>query len=149
MFNKIIVGVDGSEAADKALKMACDIGKKYDAKLYILNSPREETAALVAAGYGGYGALAALPLETHFDEVGERVVANAAKIAAEEGMHNVETSVEMGPPSEAVLKLAKSIGADLIVVGRRGLGNVASLFLGSTSLQIVKNAECACLTVNP
>ena len=147
MFQKIIVGVDGSEAANKALKVACDLTKKYGAVLHVVNAPREETSALVAAGYGGYGAVTAEPLDAHFKEVGQRVIEAATDLAKSEGVSDVESHIVLTSPAEAITELANEVGADLIITGRRGLGNIASLFLGSTSLQVVKSADCACLTI--
>lgn len=148
MFEKIVVGVDGSEASKRALTFACDLAKRYSADLHLVNAPREEAAALVAAGYGGYGALASIPLETHIEEVGQRIVDEAVKTAKDFGIASAQGHVEIGVPSEVILDLAKFLDADLIVTGKRGLGSVATFVLGSTSLQIAKNANCAFLSVN-
>jgi len=45
MFSKIVVGTDGSEAADRALLTACDIAKSNGAALHIIHVPQPETVA--------------------------------------------------------------------------------------------------------
>ena len=52
-----------------------------------------------------------------------------------------------GIPAGEVLKAREKYDADLIVCGRRGLGNIAGAVLGSTSSRIAHDADCAVLTV--
>lgn len=54
---------------------------------------------------------------------------------------------ETGSPSEVILKTARSAGADLLVLGPRGLGRVAELLLGSVSHQVLTHAPCPTLLV--
>ena len=62
-------------------------------------------------------------------------------------MPSVRTVVHEGDPASAILAVAKEADADLIVMGRRGLGDLAGLLLGSVSQKVTHLAECACLTV--
>jgi nucleotide-binding universal stress UspA family protein len=52
-----------------------------------------------------------------------------------------------GYPSDSLIDHAAAVGADLVVVGTRGRGPVASLFLGSTSHRVVNHAPCDVLVV--
>jgi nucleotide-binding universal stress UspA family protein len=52
-----------------------------------------------------------------------------------------------GDPAAAILNLTREENADIIVMGRRGLGDLAGLLLGSVSHNVTHLAECACLTV--
>ncbi|MSO73627.1 MAG: universal stress protein [Alphaproteobacteria bacterium] len=75
---------------------------------------------------------------------------NLAPIAAEartKGVRAIDTTVLRGDAAAELLNYAKSSGADLIVLGRRGLGGVASVVLGSVSAKIAGHGECAVLTV--
>ncbi len=57
------------------------------------------------------------------------------------------TTIGAGDPASEVLTVLKNTSADLVVCGRRGLGNVSALVLGSTSAKIAHDADCAVLTV--
>ena len=59
----------------------------------------------------------------------------------------MRTILEDGEPATAVLPAAQDEAADLIVMGRRGLGDLAGLLLGSVSHKVSHLAACACLTV--
>lgn len=73
---------------------------------------------------------------------------NAAKAIAEQyNLKITQTHVERGEAAERIVACAEGCGADLIVMGRRGLGSVGSLLQGSTSLQVNHLAKCACLSV--
>ncbi|MBE3142389.1 MAG: universal stress protein [Planctomycetes bacterium] len=53
-----------------------------------------------------------------------------------------------GPPAEAILSVAVTREADLIIMGTRGLGRIASLFLGSQSMKVVAEAQCPVMLVH-
>ena len=62
---------------------------------------------------------------------------------------SVETRVLIGDPRHEIVRLAHDSSADLVVVGARGLGAMASALLGSVSLAIARHAACAVLVVRP
>ena len=62
---------------------------------------------------------------------------------------SVETRVVVGDPRQEIVRLAHESSADLVVVGARGLGAMATALLGSVSLAIARHAECAVLVVRP
>lgn len=146
MFKTIVVAVDGSDCAKNAVSAACDIAATNGAKMTIVHAPQAETTAFIVGGPVGYHELLTAPSHTELEETGNKIVAEAAAIAKEKGCE-AETDMHIGDPVRQVLKIAKDKNADLIVMGRRGLGSVASLFLGSTSQKIQHHATCACLTV--
>lgn len=143
MFSRIVVGVDGSEPAVHAVKQAAELAKLCDAELHLINVPAYETTALVTSGIGGYVPLTPLPQEEGLMEAGRQVV----EVAAREAGMPAEVYVRQGDAAARVVELAEEIEADLIVTGRRGLGGLASLVLGSTTQRIIHNAHCACLSV--
>ncbi|MEL6840740.1 MAG: universal stress protein [Pseudomonadota bacterium] len=146
MFKTIVVAVDGSDCSKKAVDAACDIATAGDGKLIIVHAPQAETTAFVVGGPVGYHELLTAPSHAELEETGNKIIAEAAAIAKEKGC-SPETDMHIGDPVRHVLGIAKTKDADLIVMGRRGLGAVASLFLGSTSQRIQHHATCACLTV--
>jgi nucleotide-binding universal stress UspA family protein len=62
---------------------------------------------------------------------------------------SVKTRVLTGDPREEIVQLAQDWAADLVVVGARGLGAVATALLGSVSLALARHAPCAVLVVRP
>ena len=55
--------------------------------------------------------------------------------------------LEFGDPAGVLVDYAKAHAIDLIVMGRRGLGDLGGLLLGSVSHKVAQLASCACLTV--
>jgi nucleotide-binding universal stress UspA family protein len=55
--------------------------------------------------------------------------------------------VEVGDPAGVIVDIARARGADLIMLGRRGLGTLARLLLGSVSHKVIQVADRPCLTV--
>ena len=63
------------------------------------------------------------------------------------GVPDVTTEVVDGDPAGNIIAAAEHEKAELVVMGRRGMGNVAGLVMGSVSHKVAHPAECACLTV--
>jgi nucleotide-binding universal stress UspA family protein len=143
MFSNIVVAVDQSEHAMRALAAACNLAKHYDSKLHLLHSPQLAPQAL-AVGAGAYVAYAT-PEEVA--AAGAAVMAVAVKQAETMGITPASQNIGEGAAAEDTIALADKLSADLIVVGRRGLGGFGSMMLGSTSLKIAHLAPCAILTV--
>ncbi|WP_246299864.1 universal stress protein [Sinorhizobium psoraleae] len=79
--------------------------------------------------------------------LGDRIAEDAADVARSIGVGSVETRVEPGAYAETILKVAEEIGADLIVVGSRGLGRLRGMLVGSASQKIIQHAHCSVLVV--
>ena len=147
MITKILVGYDGSEASDRALRLACDVATKYGAKIEASHTPKDETVVYAAEAISGFYIG---PNAAHKDTLiaaAEKVAEQARATAAECGHSALEIHIGHGDPAVDLLDRAKSDGIDLIVTGRRGLGNLRGIFLGSTSQDINAKATCAVLTV--
>jgi nucleotide-binding universal stress UspA family protein len=61
----------------------------------------------------------------------------------------VESRAVVGDPRTEIVRIAEEWGADLVVVGARGLGAVATAVLGSVSLAVARHASCSVLVVRP
>jgi nucleotide-binding universal stress UspA family protein len=143
MFNKITVAIDGSKASENALRLACDLAQKYSAAMHIVHTPQVETIAYAV----GASAVTVSPTQEELDAAGSAVI-DAGKAIAQECGQNVEkTHMASGNTADQILQCAEDWGANLIVMGRRGLGGISSLVLGSTSQRVSHMAKCACLTV--
>lgn len=149
MISNILVPVDGSEHADAAVDWASDLAGKYQARLLLLHVVTERGSGLVPEEFREYAKIERAEV-TDWDvleSVAQQIVNAAEQRARSRGAGAVETAVEAGNPAEVILERSKKFGADLIVMGRRGLGPLPSLFLGSVSSKVLHLADCACLTV--
>ena len=61
MFEKIVIGTDGSEEAEHALRLACDIAQKYDSEIHLVHTPQPQTVAFAMGAMAGYHAMTAMP----------------------------------------------------------------------------------------
>lgn len=147
MITSIVVGIDGSDAAGRALRLACGVAKQFGARLQISHTPRDETVVYAADAISGFYVGPNVAHQEALREAAEKIGERARLFVAQEGIEEVEVHIGHGDPATDVLSVAKAAKADLIVTGRRGLGDLGAFVLGSTSHQISKNAECACMTV--
>lgn len=146
MLRKIVVGVDGSETATHALRMACDLAQKYQSDLHVVHAPQPRTVAFALGAMAAYHAATAMPSAAEVKEASDKVLASAKAVADESGQ-TIITYLKSGDPADALIACAKDCEADLIVTGRRGLGTLGALVQGSTTQRVNHLAECACLSV--
>lgn len=146
MLNTILVAVDGSDHAVKALDAAADLAKRYDASLIVLSvyrhhSPLESSHSLVR----GRDEIEAP--DQALSRLAREIVDAAAKRAEGQGARVGEGLVKRGPPARTIVQTAKENGVDAIVIGSRGLGDLEGHLLGSVSHKVTSLAECTCITV--
>ncbi len=144
MFKKILVAVDGSEHALRAVDMAAGLAETCAAELsfvHIVRDPRlpEGLKRFVEEEYPGES-----PEYVALHLAADKLLAEAAERSGRKGMAKLTAE---GDPAGRILDTAKNGGADLIVLGSRGLTDVASLLLGSVSHKVLHLAPCACLMV--
>ncbi|MEY1554708.1 universal stress protein [Yoonia sp. R2331] len=147
MFSKILIGVDGSDPALHALNAACDLAKACDAAIYLVHVPHPDTVAFATGAVAGYHMVTTMPDDKTVQAAAAKIIASATDIVTKAGCTVAESYTQRGDPGDMVIATAKEMDADLIVTGRRGLGNIAGLILGSTSQRISHHAHCAVLTV--
>jgi nucleotide-binding universal stress UspA family protein len=116
---KILVGIDGSEHSKGALTEALKVAKKFSAFVKVINV-----------------------YEQGMDKEAEKVLEEAEQYLKKEKIEHSLSSILGSNPSRALINVAKHEDFDLIVVGSRGLGSVASFLLGSVSKQVVSKAHC-------
>ena len=145
MISKILVPVDGSRHANAAVEWASDLAVKFQARLMLLNVVIESGSGLVPDEYREYAKIERAEV-TDWDlleSLARKIVGAAERRARSRGA----SAVEFGDPAAVILEQSKKFAADLIVMGRRGLGPLPGLFLGSVSSKVLHLADCACLTV--
>lgn len=143
MFRNITVAIDGSDHAWRALQISCDLAKHYEGHIHLVHTP-ELTSTGIAVGSG---AVEIPPADAEIAKAGAVVMAEAATMARDAGVEPTSQTVRNGTPSQETVGVAKETDSDLIVTGRRGIGGIQSLLMGSTSQRIAHDAPCAVLTV--
>ena len=138
MFECIIYATDGSDHARKALAYARDLAKLHDAKLFVIHA---------------YPSVSDLLGYKEFDAVLARRLADANKIIEEAGKElelaglTFQTELLEGPMAEAIINVAETRGADLIILGARGMSSIEGLLLCSVSQKVIHHATCPVLVV--
>ena len=147
MFDRIVVGLDGSETSDAALQLACGLAKAHGSELHLVHAPQPKTVAFALGAVTGYHTATTMPAPDEVAKAGQAILDKGVEIATANGQQVANTHQDRGDPAQVIATYAEQIGADLIVTGRRGLGNLGALVQGSTSQKINHLAHCACLTV--
>lgn len=149
MARKILVPVDGSEHAAKAVELACDIARMYDGDLHLLHVMARIGTSHVPEALREYDNLEHVQMNEHdlLASVASRIVTEAKSRARENGVDNANTVIEHGDPAREIIEYAEQHNIDLIVIGSRGLGDLKGMLLGSVSHKVAHLAECSCITV--
>lgn len=145
MFNTILLAYDGSDHAKNALKVAAGLAKTYGATLSVAHTPELDTPPIVIGSF--VAPLDTPPSKDQIVKAGQVIVDQAKAEAEAEGVEISEVHLGGVAPAEVILAAAEKDDADLIVLGRRGLGTLGALALGSVSQSVTHRAKCACLTV--
>ena len=142
MYKIVVVGTDGSSTADRAVRAAADIARSWGSELHVVTAvraPRPGMASATGAPLIDSGAGQAL-VEEAAKAVGEKAVAQFG-----DGV-KVEAHAAQGNPDDVILNTAVEVGADLIVVGSKGMRG-ARRYLGSVPNSVAHGAHCAVLVV--
>lgn len=131
MIKRILVAIDGSEAASKAYAFAINITKQYSADLYVLAIARPpdigddvETEAIIENS------------KKHSEKV-------LARLRAQAPFHGVQPHFEVaiGHPAEQILRHAEQYNADIIVIGHRVKNFIERWRPGSISHRVLQYAD--------
>lgn len=140
-FRRILVPLDFSSHSDAALALAIELAREHGAEIHLVHAYELPTAVTMAYGV-------AIP-QAVWDGVQEaaleRLEAGRKKVEAE-GV-KATTHLATGPAADAILQAAETFGADLIVMGTRGLTGLKHVLLGSVAERTIRHAPCPVLTV--
>ncbi len=140
MIQTIVVAIDGSGFANRAVASGADLAAACGARLVLLTVLAETGLPPELAEYAGLE-------DVYVDEVMAWLLDQAREEATRHGAINVVCRQAEGPPAASILAVAEETDADVIIMGRRGLGAVRELLLGSVSRHVAEAATCTCMTV--
>ena len=148
MYTRIVVGVDSSELADKALNHALTLAKDWKARLFVVTATEPSTivapgAEMIAVNTGEFIAemevVKAQSAKATLDEVKATAKASGVNVDC---IH-VPSSVA----ADAILDTAKQQGADLIVMGSHGRRGLGRLLLGSQAADVLAHSTVPVLVI--
>lgn len=144
MYRQIVVGTDGSETAAKAVGQAAELAASVGATLLVVSA---------------FEPISGSRLREEAEQVPDDVrwmvnpredvdatLQTAVELAAERGAES-KTFARQGDPADAILDVAEEQGADLIVVGNKGMTGAKRFLLGSVPNKVSHHAPCSVLIV--
>ncbi|HKZ28071.1 MAG TPA: universal stress protein [Acidimicrobiia bacterium] len=136
----IVVGIDESESSTNSIRKAIELSETLQAELHVVHAAHIPGTLLAV--------LNQVPADiTQLEQAQRDSVWAIAGPLLEETSVQVKRVDLTGYPADALVEYARGVGADLIVVGSRGRGELAALFLGSTSHRVLHLAHCDVLVV--
>jgi len=144
MFGSIVVGTDGSSTAQEAVRQATELARALGAKVYLVSAYepvpegrlRDERQSVPAD----------LQWMVNPREDVEETLDEGAGTLEESGIE-VETMAREGDPADAILDVAEEKGADLIVVGNKGMTGAKRFLLGSVPNKVSHHAPCSVMII--
>ena len=137
---KVLVPVDGSEQARKAIDFAANLAKQNDATIHLLHVYK---LPIIPEGMGEYVISDRIELQA----LGDQIISVAQDEVRKKGGQHIEATVMEGDPAERIIAYAKDHDVDMIVMGNRGLGSFKGLLLGSVSNKVSHRADRTCVIV--
>ena len=139
MFNRIVVGTDGSETATEAVRTAIELARLSDAKLEIVSAYEpipQQRLKDEAEGISGDMSHAVNPRED------VQFILDKAAAEAKKEKVDVVTHPREGDPADAILDVAEENKADLVLVGNKGMTGAKRFLLGSVPNKISHHSPC-------
>jgi nucleotide-binding universal stress UspA family protein len=144
MFRSIVVGTDGSDTATQAVRQAVDLARAVGAKLEFVSAYEPVPAQRLQEERRD--APEDLQWAINPREDVDATLEAAAEVAREADVA-VDVYARQGDPADAVLDVAEERGADLIIVGNKGMTGAKRFLLGSVPNKVSHHAPCSVLII--
>lgn len=138
VYDKILVAVDHSEMSDRAVVAARDLAVLSKGQVWVLHLREREIGAKTGV----------LPADETTDDANAAVAA-CVDVLTRAGVkaHGEVRNTIFGYAAREIVNDAREIGADVIVMGSRGRGDIAGLLLGSTAHKVIHHSDRPVLVV--
>lgn len=144
MFQTILVPLDGSALAERAINPAIELARHTDGRIIFLTAPvYTDTIVTSSAAYGM--AMPTLEGTTAYDEAQE-YLGNLCRARACDGV-TLEMRVVDGVPADTIIATARREQADLIVMSTHGRSGLARVLMGSVTEDVLHSAPCPVLVI--
>ena len=158
MSKMILLPIDGSEPSLRAVSFAAELAVALQASILLLHvldrlparrqlkdylTVLEEDPATNEAEIESVRNA----LSKSGEDQGKKILADAEQLLRKMGVKDVSTVIHDGEATTVLLHLAETGEYDMIIMGRRGLGHLKGLFMGSLSHKISNLADCPVITV--
>ncbi len=135
MISTIAVGTDGSETAAEAVKQAAELATRFDAELVLLSAFKDGPAPATGGDEAQWAHNPAAQTR--------EILARTEAALGEQGIE-CRTIVDEGDPADVLVRLAADCGADVLVIGNKG---IQRRVLGSVPKTITHNADCSVFVI--
>lgn len=146
MFKNILCAVDGSPHALNAAKSACELAAAMGGELTFLTVSKRFKLTEPVMQYLEIENLGSSEPQYILDSFTKKVLADAREIATGMGV-DAKTLAKEGQPARKIVDVASDMGADAIVMGSRGYGDLDGALLGSVSHKVTSLSKCTVITV--
>ena len=144
MFQRIVVGTDGSETAGKAVAQAVELAAAVGATIDLVSAYEPVPDARLREER------TAVPDDVSWmvnpREDVDATLGAAAELAEEKGV-TIERHARQGDPADAILDVAEEQNADLIIVGNKGMTGAKRFLLGSVPNKVSHHAPCSVMII--
>ena len=152
MFTKILVALDGSELAERALPVAQNLSRLSGASIHLIQVISRQPEAEAARGAGG--SVQALELERDMARRlvesritrGKDYLEQIAGQIKDTGVQ-IDTAILEGAAVEKIVEYSREQGMDLVVISSHGYGGVKRLLLGSVTDRVIRSCEVPVLVI--
>jgi nucleotide-binding universal stress UspA family protein len=144
MYKSIVVGTDGSDTASEAVRQAAELASALGATVEIVSAyepvsqARLREEAKAAPGDLQWMINPREDVDATLEEAAEMIRGAGAE---------VRTHARQGDPADALLDVAEEIGADVIIVGNKGMTGAKRFLLGSVPNKVSHHAPCSVLII--
>jgi nucleotide-binding universal stress UspA family protein len=143
----IVVGIDGSEHGNEALRWAAAEAELRDAKLVVAQA-WSPTFGVMASPAGAIPA-DVWSTEDIREETQNEMKKEIAAVLGDNPSVHITIAAHQGNSADVLISTAENVGAELLVVGSRGRGGFKRLLLGSVGEQCATHAHCPVVIVRP
>ena len=148
MFEKILVGVDGSDSALQAVGVAAGLAEAFEAQLVLMHVVQVSAIAEEALNISATAHMSENP-KGIMERLSQDVLDGARERAREVGLteEQISTVTADGNQARELIRTAEREKVDLVVVGSRGRGRLEGMLLGSVSQKVSALSSCPCMSV--